>query len=91
MHAIELGNIVLILVGIALVISGPVIIYRTVQGVKKRRAEDPKASLQIFSNGLNFIIAILFFVAGICFIVNNLRGNPLVAEEPPQLKLETHP
>lgn len=77
MHAIEIGNIVLILVGIALVISGPVIVYRTVVGVKKRRQEDPKASLQIFSNGLNFVIAVLFFIAGILFILNNLRGNPL--------------
>jgi len=77
MHPIEIGNIVLILVGVLLILSGPLIIYRTITGVMKRRKEDPKASLQIFSNGLNFIIAILFFGAGILFIVNNLRGNPL--------------
>mgnify|MGYP001564877912 CR=1 FL=1 len=77
MHPIELGNIVLILVGIGLIVSGPVIIYRTLTGVIKKRKEDPKASLQVFSNGLNFVIAILFFVAGILFVLNNLRGNPL--------------
>lgn len=77
MHPIEFGNIVLIFVGIGLIVSGPVIIYRTVTGVVKKRKEDPKASLQVFSNGLNFIIAILFFVAGILFVLNNLRGNPL--------------
>ncbi len=77
MHPIEIGNIVLILVGIGLILSGPVIIYRTVTGVVKRRRQDPKASLQVFSNGLNFLIAVLFFVAGILFVLNNLRGNPL--------------
>ncbi len=78
-YPIETGNIVLILVGIALVISGPIIIYKTVTGVIARRKADPKAKLHGFSNGLNFVIAILFFVAGILFILNNLRGNPLSA------------
>ncbi len=77
MKPIESGNIILILVGILLVLSGPVIIYRTIVGVKARRKEDPKAELHIFSNGLNFVIAVLFFIAGILFVVNNLRGNPL--------------
>jgi len=77
MKPIETGNIILILVGIALVISGPVIIYRTIMGVKLRLKADPKADKHLFSNGLNFVIAVLFFIAGILFIVNNLRGNPL--------------
>ena len=77
MHPIQTGNIVLILVGIGLILSGPYIIYRTIKGVKQRRKLDPKASLHIFSNGLNFIIAVLFFGAGILFVINNLRGNPL--------------
>lgn len=77
MHPIETGNIILILVGILLVFSGPLIVYRTIIGVKKRRQADPNASLQVFSNGLNFVIAVLFSVAGVLFILNNLRGNPL--------------
>jgi hypothetical protein len=76
-HPIELGNIVLIIVGVLLVLSGPVIVWRTIQGVKQRRLEDPKASMNIVSNGLNMLIAVLFFAAGILFIVNNLKGNPL--------------
>ena len=77
MKPIETGNIILILVGIALVISGPVIIYRTIMGVKLRLKADPSADKHLFSNGLNFVIAVLFFIAGILFVVNNLRGNPL--------------
>ncbi len=74
---IETGNIVLIIVGALLILSGPYIVYRTITGVMERRRADPKASLHVFSNGLNFLIAVLFFVAGILFIINNLRGNPL--------------
>jgi hypothetical protein len=74
---IEAGNIILILIGALLVASGPYIVYRTVSGVLERRRADPKASLHLPSNALNFIIAVLFFIAGILFIVNNLRGNPL--------------
>ena len=77
MKPIETGNIILIIVGALLVGSGPLIIYKTVMGVIQRRKEDPKASLHVFSNGLNFLIALLFFAAGILFIINNLRGNPL--------------
>jgi di/tricarboxylate transporter len=77
MHPIQAGNIVLIFIGVLLVVSGPYIVYRTVVGVLQRRKEDPKASLHLASNGLNFLIAVLFFLAGILFIVNNLRGNPL--------------
>ena len=76
-HPIQTGNIILILVGVLLVLSGPYISYRTVIGLRQRRLEDPKAGYQAFSNALNFLIAVLFFVAGILFIVNNLRGNPL--------------
>lgn len=77
MNPIETANIVLIIIGIVLILSGPYILYRTVQGVMERRKADPAASLHIFSNGLNVIIAVLFFAAGILFVVNNLRGNPL--------------
>lgn len=80
---IEVGNIILIIVGVALVLSGPYIVYRTVTGVMERRRADPKAKLHLLSNGLNFLIAALFFLAGILFIVNNLRGNPLALDTRP--------
>lgn len=76
-YPIESGNIALIILGAILLLSGPFIIYRTVVGVVRRRREDPKASLHPFSNGLNVVIAILFFLAGLLFIINNLRGNSL--------------
>jgi hypothetical protein len=74
---IELGNVVLIVLGLVLLLSGPYIGYRTVAGVLERRKTDPSAKLHLFSNGINILIAVLFFFAGILFIVNNLRGNPL--------------
>ena len=80
MKPIETGNIILIVMGALLVLSGPYIIYRTVKGILERRRSDPKAKLHFFSNGLNFLIAVLFFVAGILFILNNLRGNPLTLQ-----------
>lgn len=73
----EWGNWVLILIGFGLIAGGPWIIYRTVETVKKARREDPKASIQPFNNGFNLLIGALFFCAGILFVVNNLRGNPL--------------
>lgn len=77
MKPLEMGNYVMIVLGAVLVGSGPLIIYKTITGVLKRRREDPSANLHPISNGLNFVIAILFFLAGILFILNNLRGNPL--------------
>ena len=77
MHPIETGNIVLIILGVALVISGFVIIYRTVTGMIRTRKADAKASLNLFSNLLNVIIAGMFIFAGVLFVINNLRGNPL--------------
>lgn len=76
-HPIELGNILLMVAGVALIVSGPVIGYRTAIGMMKTRKEDPKASLHWGSNIVNFLIAVFFFVTGICFVINNLRGNPL--------------
>ncbi len=67
----------LILLGVVLVLSGPFITYKTVKGFITKRKEEPKGDAQWFSNGLNLLIAILFFLAGILFIVNNLKGNPL--------------
>lgn len=74
---LEWGNFALIGVGLALLLSGPVIVFRTLQAVKKIRQENPKASIQPFNNGFNLVIGVLFFGAGILFILNNLRGNPL--------------
>lgn len=73
----EWGNFALIFIGIGLIFAGPTVIYKTVMGVKKLRTEDPKASIQPFNNGFNLVIGALFFFAGILFILNNLRGNPL--------------
>ncbi|MFM8315727.1 MAG: hypothetical protein ACKOA8_15715 [Deltaproteobacteria bacterium] len=77
MHSIQTANVVLIILGLVLIGSGPYIIFRTLDGVLQRRREDPSASLHLFSNLLNVIIGVLFLVAGILFVVNNLRGNPL--------------
>jgi di/tricarboxylate transporter len=74
---IELSNVLLILFGIVLFVSGPYIGYRTVAGVLERRKADPQAKLHLFSNGINILIAVLFLLAGILFVLNNLRGNPL--------------
>ena len=76
-YPIETGNIVLMFIGTLLVLSGPYIIYRTVVGVIRIRKTDPDASIHPFSNGLNILIALLFLIAGVLFILNNLRGNPL--------------
>ncbi|MEZ4750849.1 MAG: hypothetical protein R3B54_09575 [Bdellovibrionota bacterium] len=56
-------------------ISGPYIVYRTVKGVMDARKQDSGAPIHGFSNGINFLIAIVFFFAGILFIRNNLAGN----------------
>ncbi len=76
-HPIELPNILLILTGVALVTSGPVIVYRTLRGMIQIRRADPAASVHWVSNGFNFLIAVVFFLAGILFVYNNLQGNPL--------------
>lgn len=74
----EWGNWALILVGIGLIISGPIIVYRTLQAIKKIRTENPETSIQPFNNGFNLLIGVVFFFAGILFVINNLRGNPLL-------------
>lgn len=76
-HPIELGNILLILMGIVLFVSGPIVAYRTAAGMIRIHREDPTAGLHWGSNLINFLIAGLFFVGGIFFVINNLRGNPL--------------
>lgn len=76
-HPIELGHILLMITGVLLFFGGPVIAYRTARGMLRIRREDPKASLHWVSNSINFLIAVMFFVAGIFFVLNNLRGNPL--------------
>lgn len=76
-YPVQFANVVLAILGVVLLVSGPYICYRTVIGVKKARQADPKASLHVFNNGINLIIGVCFFFAGILFIVNNLRGNPL--------------
>lgn len=82
MHPIETGNIVLIMVGGLLQIGGVVIIYRTVMGMVRARKKDPRAPLYVFSNAINIVIAVVFMIAGVLFVINNLRGNPLKVVPP---------
>lgn len=72
---LELGNFVLIILGVVLLASGPLIVYKTVSGLLIRRRENPGESLHPFNNGLNILIGVLFFIWGILFIKNNLSGN----------------
>lgn len=76
-YPIEPANIALIVVGIGLVISGPVIVYRTLRGMIQIRRLDAHGDVHWFSNSINLLIAVVFFLAGILFVLNNLRGNPL--------------
>jgi len=80
MHPLQTANYLLILLGIGLIISGPVITYKTVQGALQKRKEDPTHHFTggwWINSSLNLLIAVLFFIAGILFVINNLRGNPL--------------
>jgi uncharacterized membrane protein YidH (DUF202 family) len=77
-HPLDTGNYVLILLGLVLIASGPYIAYRTLKDIRSRRALGDVLNLQQWlSHGLNFVIAFLFAFAGVLFIWNNLRGNPL--------------
>ena len=82
MHPIETENIVLIGIGILLQVGGIVIIYRTIMGMVRARKKDARAPLHLFSNALNLVIAVVFMVAGVLFVINNLRGNPLKEVHP---------
>jgi uncharacterized membrane protein YidH (DUF202 family) len=78
MQSIELGNIVLILVGIVLVVVAFVILYRTGRGLLRKKAPDQKNfALYVASELLNLVIGVVFLVAGVLFVLNNLRGNPI--------------
>ena len=77
-YPIETGNIVLILLGIALTLGGPWIVYRAFLDIRTRLDKgETLTGKQWLSHGLNFLIAALFFFAGVLFVLNNLRGNPL--------------
>ena len=77
MSPIETANIVMMILGVVLIGSSPIIIYRTVRGEKMRLRDNPEVKIQWFNSGLNIVIAVVFLVAGVFFIINNLRGNPL--------------
>lgn len=79
-HTLQTANILLMLLGGVLVVSGPIIIYKTLQGMKLERdivRKSHQKALNTASNALNFVIAVVFSLAGVLFILNNLRGNPL--------------
>ena len=86
-HPIETDNIILICVGVLLQVGGIVIIYRTIMGMVRARKKDARAPLHLFSNALNLVIAVVFMVAGVLFVINNLRGNQL-KEAAPTSKFE---
>jgi threonine/homoserine/homoserine lactone efflux protein len=77
MHPIETGNIILIILGIVMFISGPWILYGVVKGYLKAKRENKTAEIQKFNAVTNLVIGVILFFAGILFVVNNLRGNPL--------------
>lgn len=75
MNPIQLGNWVLILLGVCMVVGGPYLIFRTVQGeLQARKSQIPP---QWINSGINLLIGAALGFAGVLFIVNNLRGNPL--------------
>lgn len=78
MQNIQLANLMMILLGIVMTISGPWIAVRTVQWEKNRRAENPAIRPDWFNSGFNLVIGVLLLLAGILFVVNNLRGNPFL-------------
>ena len=75
MNPIQLGNWVLILLGIVMVGGGPLLIYRTVAA--ELQAKKAGIALQWINSGINLVIGLALLFAGVLFIVNNLRGNPL--------------
>ncbi len=77
-HPLDLANYILILLGFVLVGAGPYIAYRTLKDIDSKKKAGEKLTLQQGgSHALNFVIAILFLFAGVLFVVNNLKGNPL--------------
>lgn len=70
-----LGNYVLILMGIVLTVSGPVIVFRTWKGYKENQTK-------LGSALINVLIAVLFTMAGVLFVKNNTHGNPLFQPAP---------
>jgi uncharacterized membrane protein YfcA len=82
MHPIELGNIVLILVGAALVVGALVMLYRTVKGLLHPKPKAERTQFWLPSELLNILIGVVFLIAGVLFIVNNLKGNPLAKTSP---------
>lgn len=77
-YPLDTANYVLILLGIVLIGSGPYIAYRTLKDIGAKKRSGEKLTLQQGgSHALNFVIAVLFLFAGILFVVNNLKGNPL--------------
>jgi len=77
MHPIEFGNMVMMLLGAVLSVSGVIIVYRTINGMIRARMTDPGGKLYAGSNALNVLIGVVFAIAGVLFVINNLRGNPL--------------
>lgn len=77
-YPLETGNYVLIVLGIVLAFLAPYIVYRTVVDVRTRKEKKEVIAMKQWgSHAINLLIAGLFFFAGVLFVINNVRGNPL--------------
>jgi hypothetical protein len=77
MHPIQLGNWILIVFGVCMVAGGPYLIYRTVATEIQLVKANPGTKPQWINSGINLIIGAALLFAGVLFVLNNLRGNPL--------------
>lgn len=75
MHPIQLGNWLLIVLGIGMIVCGPWMVVSAIKSEIRSRAL--KAKSDWFNTGFNLIVGPVLFLAGILFVINNLRGNPL--------------
>jgi hypothetical protein len=79
MHPIELGNWVLIALGVCMALGGPWLLYRTIRSEIDARKAQPGVQPQWINSGINVLIALALLFAGVLFVTNNLRGNPLAS------------
>lgn len=78
MHPIQTGNWVLIGLGIVMTLGGPWLLYRTVRYELLVKTVTPgNATSQKVNAAINLLIGAALLFAGVLFIINNLRGNPL--------------
>lgn len=78
---LQIGNYLLIALGTLLAVSGPWLLVRTLRSffaaAPPSLPHGGAGQFDILTRLVNIIIALLFLGAGVLFILNNLRGNPL--------------